>query len=443
MALRAMPFVIVNLGGEMLYILEQRLRAQSIPPEKAVKVLHDVVKTMFSSKFVAEVFKPAVMYSATSTRQIFERLAHSSIMRLSESSMDKLYDLMTMGLKYQLIACRHAADILEVTLNHVGAIRDCINDPAVIELVDSCEHMLNLHYKSFMPGDWMQLRQSLVGFFHNKRVKVSLFLQEGLQVADGRIALPPTLPDASYQKKYGALGMVKMLGPGGAHLSSHLLKLAQSASVADHPVRLGGNLYAKDRVPVKRPRGGADGEHDAAASAAAALELSSNAALLHNNAEFPASPPASSTAAPPFASGSMRHLASFGDSGSSFSFEMPDRGPPRAYGGSADELWQSGGGEGKQELNLLASLIGPAGGGKADNFKFNINDLFGGPELDPRPTAALRAAPKGAKDDTIVIDPTHTRDRGLTDIMRSFDIGGAAKNAEDDGSDLLDLMDGL
>ena len=70
----------------------------------------------------------------------------------------------------------------QVTLNHVGAIRDCINDPAVIELVDSCEHMLNLHYKSFMPGDWMQLRQSLVGFFHNKRVKVSLFLQEGLQV---------------------------------------------------------------------------------------------------------------------------------------------------------------------------------------------------------------------------------------------------------------------
>lgn len=32
-----------------------------------------------------QVFKPAVMYSSTSTRQIFERLAHSSIMRLSES----------------------------------------------------------------------------------------------------------------------------------------------------------------------------------------------------------------------------------------------------------------------------------------------------------------------------------------------------------------------
>jgi hypothetical protein len=99
-----------------------------------------------------------------------------------QPSMDKLYDLMTMGLKYQLIACRHAAGILDVTLNHLSAVRDCINDPQVIDLVNSCEELLNLHYQGFAPGDWMQLRQSLVGFFHNKRIKVSLFLQEGLQV---------------------------------------------------------------------------------------------------------------------------------------------------------------------------------------------------------------------------------------------------------------------
>jgi len=96
-------------------------------------------------------------------------------------------------------------------------------------------------------------------------------------VADGRIALPPSVPDASYQRKYGALGLIKLLGPGGVLLTSHSLKLAQSPSIPDHPVQLGGNLYAKDRVPVKRPRGGAapptDAEHDAAASAAAASEL--------------------------------------------------------------------------------------------------------------------------------------------------------------------------
>lgn len=85
------------------------------------------------------------------------------------------------------------------------------------------------------------------------------------------------MPDATYLRKYGSLGLIKLLGPGGVLLTSHSLKLAQSPYISDHPVQLGGNLYAKDRVPVKRPRGGAapsmDAEHDAAASAAAASEL--------------------------------------------------------------------------------------------------------------------------------------------------------------------------
>lgn len=53
-------------------------------------VLQDVISTMFNSKFVDELFKAQEIYSNASTRQIFDRLAHSSIMRLNESSMDKV-----------------------------------------------------------------------------------------------------------------------------------------------------------------------------------------------------------------------------------------------------------------------------------------------------------------------------------------------------------------
>ena len=91
MSLFCMPFLIINLGGEMLYILEQRLQAQSIPQEKSIKVLQDVTKAMFGEKFVQELFKPQQLYSNPSTREIFDKLAHSSIMRLSESSMNKVY----------------------------------------------------------------------------------------------------------------------------------------------------------------------------------------------------------------------------------------------------------------------------------------------------------------------------------------------------------------
>lgn len=86
MSLLGMPWVVVNLGCEMVYILEQRLKVQGIAPDKAVKVLQDIVRTMFDQCFMEEkLFVPQEMYSLTSTRKIFDKLAHSSIMRLSES----------------------------------------------------------------------------------------------------------------------------------------------------------------------------------------------------------------------------------------------------------------------------------------------------------------------------------------------------------------------
>lgn len=35
MSVRTLPLLFLNLGGEMLYILDQRLRAQNIPGDKA------------------------------------------------------------------------------------------------------------------------------------------------------------------------------------------------------------------------------------------------------------------------------------------------------------------------------------------------------------------------------------------------------------------------
>merc|ERR1719188_1127352 len=121
-----MPVLLVNMGGEMVYILAQRLQAQKIPEIKGQKVLSDVVRTMYYPRFIEELFKAQEMYSIQSTRQIFDRLAHSSIMRLNESSMDKLFDLMAMGFKYQTISCSTPQEMIDVTHNHLDALKRLI-----------------------------------------------------------------------------------------------------------------------------------------------------------------------------------------------------------------------------------------------------------------------------------------------------------------------------
>ena len=51
-SLYAMPIIVINMGGEMIYILNQRLKAQSVPDDKAEKVMLDVLKAMYTSVFV-------------------------------------------------------------------------------------------------------------------------------------------------------------------------------------------------------------------------------------------------------------------------------------------------------------------------------------------------------------------------------------------------------
>lgn len=37
MSFYSLPILILNLGGEMFYVLDQRLKAQKVPPDRAQK----------------------------------------------------------------------------------------------------------------------------------------------------------------------------------------------------------------------------------------------------------------------------------------------------------------------------------------------------------------------------------------------------------------------
>ena len=73
---------------------------------------------MLSKKFVEELFRSQELYSMTSIRQIFVKLAHSSIMKLNAVSMNKLFDLMLMGFKLQVLSTVTVEEIYHLTFTH-------------------------------------------------------------------------------------------------------------------------------------------------------------------------------------------------------------------------------------------------------------------------------------------------------------------------------------
>ncbi|KAJ9520297.1 hypothetical protein QJQ45_030233 [Haematococcus lacustris] len=183
MSLLAMPLLYINLGVEMVYILDQRLRAQEIPPDKGERVLNDVVRKMFDKDCIDKLFVPCAceLYSTSAVRKCMDALAHSSIMRLSETSMDKLFDLMMMGVKYQIMCSTKLEGILQITLLHLSQLRSLLaplaDSSASLALLSNVEARVQQTYGGLGPGALHLLRQSLMRYFLDRRVKVSLFLQ--------------------------------------------------------------------------------------------------------------------------------------------------------------------------------------------------------------------------------------------------------------------------
>lgn len=156
-------------------------------------VIQDMVKAMFNKRSLNGLFQPQDLHVFSNPRlkSLFQEVAHSSVMRLHNSAMDKvmmcqlnicayfhspshqlllfppppppsvlffpppplhfssspspqLYDLMSMSFKYQLLACPRPEDIILVTLNHLDTIKQfVIESESCCEMIDEACRRLN------------------------------------------------------------------------------------------------------------------------------------------------------------------------------------------------------------------------------------------------------------------------------------------------------------
>ncbi|KAM4539896.1 protein OSCP1a [Odontesthes bonariensis] len=195
MSVRTLPLVFINLGGEMLYILDQRLRAHNTSEDKSEKVMNDIVGTMFGKAFMDELLKPQQLYSHRTMKTVLTRLAHTSIMRLNPASMERLYELMVMAFKYQVFLCPRPKDLLLISYTHIDTIREFVKDtPVIVNQVDETHRKIIEVYSSLSDGEFQLLRQTLLIFFQDMHIRVSLFLKNQIQNPNGRFVLTTSGP---------------------------------------------------------------------------------------------------------------------------------------------------------------------------------------------------------------------------------------------------------
>jgi Organic solute transport protein 1 len=283
-----MPLLVGSMGCEMVYIIYQRLTAQQADAQRCSQVIHELLRSMFASEeFLVALFQPHKMASAGAMFSVFASMLQQSIIRLDANSMSKLFDLMMMGVKMQLVLSTELAAPLTLVQEHVRGVRDILAElpeGTSNAALDTFEQRIVSLYGALPPGTWLSLRQTLLGFFEDHRVKVfavrlhlfhvqtlnaalhvmahigfvwcachddttslsvqvSLFMHEGLQDDITQFYLrAPCCADST------PLGTVTTLDKGGAVKQSFLHDVAAKRLGPNewhcHPCHPGSNLYA-------------------------------------------------------------------------------------------------------------------------------------------------------------------------------------------------------
>ena len=123
------------------------------------QVMNDIVSTMFNRRFIEEIFtKHQPIYSRRVLKTMFDKLAHASIMKLNSNSMDKLYDLMTMAVKHQVLRCHNPRHLIALTLNHLDAILGYVTCSTVTANVEAAFSQFVQNYSSMTLGDLQAIR---------------------------------------------------------------------------------------------------------------------------------------------------------------------------------------------------------------------------------------------------------------------------------------------
>lgn len=432
MATKAMPFIVTNLGGEMVYILEQRLQAQRVSRDKAALVLNDVAHAMFKTEFLQELFKNQPVYTFGATRTIFDTLAHASIMRLNAASMDKLYVLMVMGFKHQVMSCKTFKDLFAVTETHMTAVQKLCTKEEVGASIQMALDKMKALANEFTDGDWDALRQAICRFLQEQRAKVSILLQEKFQLKTGQMVLPVPSGKSAAGVPVGNVvsfhvdekGETKQEETKAAGLPEKLLTEEEEAK--EENAQIGMNLYHLENTPEKHKA-----KKEALREKARLAELKEQGqAAAGSPGPSPLKPrtlPAGQELKPPTMGEGMK-IAPKGKAGLA-----PKQSAPAIITVDADDLANQDNAAAKQELNALASLIGPPADTK-DNFKLKLfaDDEEGGPA-----DAALSPSNKPLSQ-TVTLDTAGSNKADLGALVDGLDVGGGAEDEEDD---LLALMD--
>jgi hypothetical protein len=182
-------------------------------------------------------------------------------MRLNATSMSKLFELMLMSLKLEIVRTRYPEEIYQVTMNHLNSIKQILikmdkeGNKKLIEQLEGIICRFVDVYIKLNSYDYFILKSTILRFLQGKNVKVSIFIQDDFQDSNSIIYLPmhetapPLVNKPGVVKRFDNYGNVKDQWNFELVLTNEFQENYIKERNTNFQTDLGLNMYSGDFKP--------------------------------------------------------------------------------------------------------------------------------------------------------------------------------------------------
>lgn len=195
--------IVYNLGCEMIYLIHHRLQKIMKTQKRLVQTLKDIAKSLYSDKISRLIETHDRMFTIDGIRNILYNICHSSVIVLDPKNFQKLFQMIVMSIKYQVMNGRNNAGLYHMTLNHIKGVEDLLlhDDgkfhPRMSQLIDEFDKLSKTGYYI--------IKKKILNLMVNYNHKIGMYMDSGRQSNDGNLIIQPAAVAAWNVEKLGSI----------------------------------------------------------------------------------------------------------------------------------------------------------------------------------------------------------------------------------------------
>lgn len=181
--------IYINMGSEMIFILNNRIKALDIDEGKRLSILAQIAQKLYNSEETDKLIRDCTStLTLDGLYNLLHKVCHKSVITLDSASFTKMNEMVVMALKKDTLLMKNDFGLYHVTMNHLAGVDSLLKRK---DITQAARRQVVRLTSGMRPYDYHLAKKDIVNLLVFKHSKISVYLKDCVQGDDGHFVVRP------------------------------------------------------------------------------------------------------------------------------------------------------------------------------------------------------------------------------------------------------------